>query len=184
MMEKETKNSLYWAHLEHEHWDVFIAATKVGVSFVGSQKAGFEELEKWATKRLPNYRLEEDKDMLKPYLTQLVNYFRAQNKEFSIELELHGTPFQQTVWKELQKIKYGQTVSYSDIAERIKRPSSVRAIASAIGANPILIIIPCHRVIGKNGKLSGYRGGLEMKKELLELEKNKLLCNRGKKSVY
>ena len=86
-------------------------------------------------------------------------------------MDLHGTPFQQSVWKALQEIPYGQTVSYSDIAERIEKPNAVRAVGTAIGANPVLIIVPCHRVIAKSGKLSGFRAGLEMKEQLLGLEK-------------
>ena len=86
-------------------------------------------------------------------------------------IDLHGTPFQQIVWKALQEIPYGQTVSYSDIAERIEKPNAVRAVGTAIGANPVLIIVPCHRVIAKSGKLGGFRAGLEMKEQLLELER-------------
>ena len=171
-MGNEPLENLYWAHLKYEHWDIYIAATKDGISFVGSQEAGFEELEKWAKKRIPNYKLQEEVNMLEPYMICLIDYLRGRNKEFNLQLDLRGSAFQQLVWKELQKVEYGQTVSYSDIAEAINRSSSVRAVASAIGANPILIIVPCHRVIGKSGKISGYRGGIEMKKELLDLERN------------
>ena len=86
-------------------------------------------------------------------------------------MDLHGTPFQMAVWEALRKIPFGVTVSYTDIAERIGKPSSVRAVGTAIGANPVLITVPCHRVIAKSGKLTGYRGGLDMKEQLLGLEK-------------
>jgi len=75
------------------------------------------------------------------------------------------------VWKALNEIPYGQTKTYSDIAHSINKPAAVRAVGAAIGANPILLAVPCHRIVGKNGTLTGYRGGLEMKKKLLELEK-------------
>lgn len=171
MMGIATSENLYWTHLKHEHWSIYVAATTVGICYVGSQNAEFNELEKWVKKRLPNYIMKEEADVLKPYLTELVSYLELHRKGFTQAIDLHGTPFQQIVWRALQEIEYGLTVSYTDIADRMQRPSSVRAIASAIGANPILIIVPCHRVIAKSGKLTGYRGGLDMKKELLELEK-------------
>ncbi|RXZ77651.1 methylated-DNA--[protein]-cysteine S-methyltransferase [Paenibacillaceae bacterium] len=83
-----------------------------------------------------------------------------------------GTPFQKAVWKALCEIPYGQTRSYSDIAHQIQKSAAVRAVGTAIGTNPILITVTCHRVIGKNGSLTGYRGGMEMKMILLELERN------------
>ena len=86
-------------------------------------------------------------------------------------LDLYGTKFQKSVWTELQKIPFGETSTYSDIAEKINKPSAFRAVGSAIGANPVMIVIPCHRVIGKSGKLTGFRGGLLMKQKLLALEK-------------
>ena len=108
---------------------------------------------------------------MEPYARELIDYMEGKRKEFTMPLDLHGTPFQQSVWKALQEIPFGQTVSYSDIAERIQNPKSVRAVGAAIGANPLLITVPCHRVIGKNGNLTGFRGGLEMKKQLLALER-------------
>jgi len=94
----------------------------------------------------------------------------GQRKNFTAAITLHGTAFQQSVWQALLEIPHGETVSYSDIAERIGNPKAVRAVGTAIGANPMLIIVPCHRVIGKNGSLTGFRGGLEMKIQLLDLE--------------
>ena len=109
---------------------------------------------------------------MKPYATELIDYLEGRRKEFTLPMDLHGTAFQQSVWKVLQEIPYGQTVSYTDIAELIQKPSAVRAVGTAIGANPVLITVPCHRVIAKSGKLTGYRGGLEMKELLLGLETN------------
>ena len=102
---------------------------------------------------------------------QLEEYFAGSRKEFDLVVVALGTPFQQAVWKELITIPYGETVSYQEEAERIGRPTAVRAVARANGANPISIVIPCHRVIGKNGKLIGYGGGLWRKQWLLDLER-------------
>lgn len=170
-MEKDAGKMVYWTLLKHGNWNLYVAATTVGICYIGSQHAEFLELEKWTNKRLPNHILKEEADVLQPYLTELVDYLEGHRKDFSLPIDLHGTPFQQSVWKALQEIEYGQTVSYTDIAERIQRPSSVRAVGTAIGANPLLITVPCHRVIAKSGKLTGYRGGLDMKEQLLGLEK-------------
>lgn len=109
---------------------------------------------------------------LKEAATQLNEYFKGERKEFTVKLSPKGTDFQQKVWKELQKIPFGKTVSYQQIANQLGNPKVIRAAASANGKNPISIIIPCHRVIGSDGSLTGYAGGLHRKKWLLELESN------------
>jgi methylated-DNA-[protein]-cysteine S-methyltransferase len=101
---------------------------------------------------------------------QLEAYFAGERTQFDLELALAGTPFQQRVWKELQAIGYGETVSYGQLAERIGQPAAVRAVGLANGRNPVSIIVPCHRVIGSGGGLTGYGGGLERKRFLLALE--------------
>ena len=101
---------------------------------------------------------------------QLNEYFAGKRKVFDFPLVMPGTPFQQAAWKALRTIPYGETVSYQEEAERIGRPTAIRAVARANGDNPISIVIPCHRVIGKNGKLVGYGGGLWRKEKLLALE--------------
>lgn len=104
---------------------------------------------------------------------QLDEYFWRKRREFSIPLLFVGTDFQKMVWNELLRIPFGTTVSYAEIACRIGRPTAVRAVANANGANPIAIFVPCHRVIGSNGTLTGYAGGLLAKRFLLELEGDK-----------
>ena len=113
---------------------------------------------------------ENTSQVLKECIKQLTEYFSGKRKVFGIKVNPAGTPFQKSVWNELLKIPYGETVSYGEIAERIGNPKSVRAVGLANGSNPISIIIPCHRVIGKNGSLVGYGGGLQNKRFLLELE--------------
>lgn len=103
-------------------------------------------------------------------IRQLSEYFAGTRTRFDLPLRLSGTDFQLLVWDVLREIPYGTTVSYRDVAERIGRPKSVRAVANAIGANPIAPIIPCHRVIGSDGSLTGYAGGLDIKRQLLALE--------------
>lgn len=102
---------------------------------------------------------------------QLEEYFDGRRKEFDIPIKLRGTEFQKKVWNELLKIPYGVTVSYTDIAIKIGNPKACRAVGMANHNNPILIIVPCHRVINENKKLGGYALGLDLKRKLLELEK-------------
>ncbi len=101
---------------------------------------------------------------------QLNEYFDGERRRFDLPLAPEGTAFQIATWQALQTIPFGETVSYADIADRIGRPTAVRAVGAANGANPISVIVPCHRVIGKNGTLTGYAGGLRAKEVLLALE--------------
>jgi methylated-DNA-[protein]-cysteine S-methyltransferase len=101
---------------------------------------------------------------------QLRAYFEGELTEFDLPLAVEGTAFQKKAWKELRRIPYGETISYGEQARRMGQPSAVRAVGSANGRNPISIIIPCHRVIGANGALTGFGGGIDRKRALLELE--------------
>lgn len=163
--------SIYWMHYRFENWSLYLAATEQGLCYVGSQGADFQELVDGINRRFPRAALIRDDDRLRPYAAELTAYFQGSLSCFTLPFDLRGTAFQSAVWAALLQIPYGQTSSYSDIAALIGRPSSVRAVGSAIGANPVLITVPCHRVVGKNGGLTGYRGGLEMKARLLELER-------------
>lgn len=101
---------------------------------------------------------------------QLAEYFDGKRVNFDLMLDPHGTLFQKQVWDEMQKIPFGETTSYAEIAKRVGRPEAWRAVANACAANPILIIIPCHRVVGSHGKLGGYAAGIDHKLWLLEHE--------------
>ena len=107
-------------------------------------------------------------------IRQLETYFRGELKEFDLPLAMDGTEFQLHVWNALRAIPYGETISYAQLAERIGNPKAVRAVGLANGSNPIPIIVPCHRVIGNDGSLTGFGGGLSTKKKLLELESKQL----------
>ena len=110
--------------------------------------------------------------LIKAASVQIFDYLAGKRKSFTLPLAVEGTNFQQSVWNALQMIPYGETRSYKEIAVKIGNPKACRAVGMANNKNPISIIIPCHRVIGANGKLVGYGGGLEIKAKLLELEKH------------
>jgi methylated-DNA-[protein]-cysteine S-methyltransferase len=101
---------------------------------------------------------------------QLEQYFAGERTEFDLDIDLRGTPFEQRVWEEVSAIPYGATATYAEIARRVGSPSACRAVGRANGRNPIAVIVPCHRVVGSDGSLTGYAGGIEMKRALLELE--------------
>jgi methylated-DNA-[protein]-cysteine S-methyltransferase len=117
---------------------------------------------------------ERDDTAFTDAVAQLDAYFAGELLEFDLELELIGTEFQRSVWGALLTIPYGETRSYGEIARQIGSPSASRAVGLANGHNPIGIIVPCHRVIGANGSLTGYGGGLHRKQSLLEMEKNRI----------
>ncbi len=109
--------------------------------------------------------------LLREAAAQLQQYLQGQRRQFDLPLDLgSGTPFQQTVWQALQTIAPGQTTSYGTLAQQIGRPAAVRAVGTAIGRNPLSVVVPCHRVLGRDGSLTGYAGGLERKAALLRLE--------------
>jgi methylated-DNA-[protein]-cysteine S-methyltransferase len=112
--------------------------------------------------------------VLNKVVRQLRAYFAGELEDFDLPLAPEGTAFQQKVWDELLTIPYGETISYGELARRVGNPNASRAVGLANGSNPIPIIIPCHRVIGSNGKLTGYGGGLPIKEKLLALEKKQL----------
>jgi methylated-DNA-[protein]-cysteine S-methyltransferase len=156
-----------YCYLDTPIGELLLAGDEAGLSLVGFPQG------KMRQEPEPGWVLDET-----PFAkarTQLLQYFAGEREQFDIPLHLTGTGFQRRVLEELQRIPYGTTASYSDIAERIGRPKAVRAVGAANGRNPIPIIIPCHRVIGRGGSLTGFGGGLETKAALLRLEAE----NRG-----
>ena len=122
--------------------------------------------------KLPAQYEKAETPLIRQTAQQLTEYFNGERQEFSVPLCAQGTPFQQSVWKSLTQIPYGKTVSYQDIARAAGNPNACRAAGLANNRNPIAILIPCHRVIGKSGCLTGYAGGLDKKHFLLDLEKS------------
>lgn len=169
-MPNPNHSTVYWSTIQDSSWHLYLAATSEGLCYVGSQDAPFEELSAYVSAKFADNLLVEDDTQLAPYKSELIRYLLGQHTQFHIPIHTKGTPFQQAVWQALVEIPYSETRTYSDIATSIGKPSAVRAVGTAIGANPVLIAIPCHRVIGKNGSLTGYRGGMEMKRQLLKLE--------------
>lgn len=109
--------------------------------------------------------------LLREAARQLADYFAGQRSAFDVPLDLRGTEFQRKVWRTLLRIAAGRTSSYADIARRIGSPRALRAVGAAVGRNPVSVIVPCHRVVGSDGSLTGYAGGLERKRALLRLER-------------
>jgi methylated-DNA-[protein]-cysteine S-methyltransferase len=112
-----------------------------------------------------------DDALLRRAADQLLAYFAGASNTFDVPLDLHGTAFQRSVWAALRRIPNGQTASYGEIAKSIGAPAAVRAVGGAIGRNPLSVIVPCHRVVGTDGSMTGYAGGVERKRALLELER-------------
>ena len=151
-------------------------ASPVGPLLLAGSKAGLQLVSFGAGNRArnidPEWRL--DNSAFVEVVHQLQSYFAGERRDFDLSLLLEGTDFQKTVWTALREIPYGETISYKELAEMIGKPKAVRAVGAANGANPIPIIIPCHRVIGNDGSLTGFGGGLPLKKRLLQLESQQL----------
>lgn len=148
----------YFCKYQFENISLYLVATEthlINIQFTQPQKA-----------------LLQTTELLSMATIQLDEYFQGKRTIFSLPFKLTGTPFQLAVWKELQNIPYGKTTSYKEIAQKINKLKAYRAVGMANNKNPLPIIIPCHRVIGSNGKLIGYAGGLKLKNYLLELEKS------------
>ena len=164
--------TLYWSSMPSAQGVCTVIATEKGVCWMGTPGTSREEGLAWLEHRLPIERAIEERavEPLRQAMDQLERYFAGERIQFSCPLDLRGTAFQVAVWEELYRIPYGQTRTYAQIADLIGRPKAVRAVGAANGANPVAVIVPCHRVIGSNGALTGYGGGLPMKHWLLTLE--------------
>jgi O-6-methylguanine DNA methyltransferase len=147
-------------------------ATEAGVCWTGTPGTAVDDGLFWVKRRLSIGRVVGGENIapLEQAANELRRYFAGERVQFSCPLDLHGTPFQMHVWRELRRIPYGETRTYGELAQAIGRPNASRAVGAANGANPIAIIVPCHRVIGHNGTLTGYGGGLPTKAWLLSLE--------------
>lgn len=151
--------------------EMLLAASPAGLCWSGLPGEKSDNFPKWACKKYPRVPIEEGaNDSIMAAEMQLNEYFAGERKAFSITLDLKGTVFQRRVWHILMQIPYGNTVSYKDVAVAANSPAAVRAVGQANNKNPIAIIVPCHRVVGSDGKLVGYGGGLDIKRRLLELE--------------
>ena len=149
---------------------VVVAATDRGICAIEFGDDA-EILPEQVQARFPKAQLKKADVAFKTLLKEVVEFIESPQKTFEVPLDIQGTAFQQQVWQVLRQIKPGETVSYTDVAERMGKPSAVRAVASACASNKLAVVIPCHRVISKSGKTSGYRWGAERKEKLLQREK-------------
>lgn len=158
--------SIAYTHLETVLGTLLLAGDETGLRVISFSNG------KRPAQADPSWR--KDQRPMREVIRQLRAYFAGKLEKFDLPLAPDGTPFQLKVWKELCEIPYGGTISYGELACRIGNPKGARAVGLANGANPIPIVIPCHRVIGSNGQLTGYGGGLPIKEKLLALERRQL----------
>lgn len=173
-MESNRKLQLYYDEMESPLGPLTLFASAYGLCSLqfGSSEEAIVKMKR--NRHFVKCEFEYRPEIVHEAIQQLKQYFNGTRTSFQLPLDLRGTPFQLKVWEELQQIPYGRTVSYKKIAELIGRPKAVRAIGGANNQNPLPIIVPCHRVVGSNGALVGYGGGLDKKEYLLNLE-SKLL---------
>jgi methylated-DNA-[protein]-cysteine S-methyltransferase len=153
-----------------------LASSLHGVVCVKSENHMTTRLDRWERDGI---QIQENNRYNREVAAELDAYFAGDLRQFSVPLDLRGTDFQRQVWQLLQSIPYGETRSYGQIASALGRPTASRAVGRANGTNPVAIIVPCHRVIGANGELVGYGGGLDRKQALLDLEANVLKKIKG-----
>ncbi|MDW7676290.1 MAG: methylated-DNA--[protein]-cysteine S-methyltransferase [Bacillota bacterium] len=161
-------NKVYFDTLQWNQWPITLVISSSGLQmleFSTPQRLQFHEAD-----RRPGIRFIHDGKALDPYLSQLREYFNGERRQFDMPLDLKGTAFQLRVWQFLQSIPYGQVASYQEAAFAAGNGKAVRAAGMANNRNPVSVVVPCHRVVGKNGRLVGYGGGLDLKESLLMLE--------------
>jgi AraC family transcriptional regulator, regulatory protein of adaptative response / methylated-DNA-[protein]-cysteine methyltransferase len=156
-----------------------IITSQLGYLLIATTEKGFcsvklgdvaEKLETLLYKEFEQTNIQRDDSQHKNWVQAIVNFIAGSQPHLDLPLDIRGTAFQKQVWQALQKIPYGKTRTYADIAREISKPNAVRAVGTACGANPVALIIPCHRVLRSDGGLGGYEWGLERKKKLLEQE--------------
>jgi methylated-DNA-[protein]-cysteine S-methyltransferase len=151
-------------YFQSPHGRMLLAADGRGltsVSFIG---------QKYAPRVAADWRRDAAHPLLRKAKRELAEYFSGKRQRFSVKLAPRGTPFQRSVWKAISGVGFGRTIAYAELARRAGRPGSARAAGAATGRNPIGVIVPCHRIVGSNGSLTGYAGGLAKKRALLALE--------------
>ncbi|CAN5613599.1 hypothetical protein BH23CHL2_BH23CHL2_17920 [soil metagenome] len=161
--------TIWWNTLETAYGSLGFASSSAGLLTLLFPNA-IEDRDRVISRLAPGSRIESGDEQNATALNQVREYLAGQRQSFDLPLDQRGTAFQIAVWNAVYAVPWGQTATYGEIAERIDRPDAVRAVGAANGANPIPIIVPCHRVIGSDGSLTGFGGGLELKRKLLTLE--------------
>ena len=154
----------YYDFYESPHGQMLLVAADEGLSGV------YFDGQKYLPRVEPEWRREARHAPLRQAKRELAEYFGGERERFETALAPEGTPFQRSVWKAISTVGFGDTITYGELARRAGRPESVRAAGAATGRNPISIIVPCHRIVGSSGSLTGYAGGLDRKRALLALE--------------
>jgi methylated-DNA-[protein]-cysteine S-methyltransferase len=154
----------YYDFYESPHGQMLLVAGDEGLSGV------YFDGQKYLPQIAPNWRRDAHHATLRQAKRELAEYFGGERKRFDVPLAPDGTPFQHSVWKAISSVGFGKTITYGELARRAGCPGSARAAGAATGRNPIGIIVPCHRIVGSNGSLTGYAGGLDRKRALLALE--------------
>ncbi len=165
---------LYCTSFETNIGVIYIASSEKGVCKISLTLNSAGEFKLWIKKHFEEFEIVESKKENKEAIEQIKLYLARKLKKFDLELDVIGTEFQKKVWFETMKIPYGETISYSQLARKIRRENSQRAVGNALSANPLPIVIPCHRVVASNGSLGGYSGGIKIKEFLLRLEGAKI----------
>ncbi len=150
-----------------------LATAATGLVFIELPHANGSGFAGWLRRHAPGARVVEGFAPNRKAAKQILEFLEGKRRTFELELDPRGTDFQRRVWKALCDIPYGETISYAELAQRVGNPSAVRAVGAANGANPLSLVVPCHRVVNTGGKLGGYGGGLELKAKLLAMERAK-----------
>lgn len=161
---------LHTAEFDSPIGSLRVVCSEQGLAYVQLPHQNGRGFDGWRTRHAPDARVDRGFEPNRPYVTQLLEFLGGKRREFSLPLDLRGTDFQLAVYREVERIPFGQSRSYAEVAAAVGRPRATRAVGAANGANPIPLVIPCHRVIGSRGQLQGYGGGLDLKARLLAME--------------
>lgn len=161
---------LHTARFDSSIGELVLASSRKGLVFVGLPRANGRGFAGWQRRHAPDESVEEGFEPNRVAIMQLHEFLDGKRQKFDLELDLRATAFQLEVYRVLGSIPYGESISYSEVARRVGRPSAVRAVGAANGANPMPLVIPCHRVVAADGHLHGYSGGVELKARLLAME--------------
>jgi O-6-methylguanine DNA methyltransferase len=163
-------STLYKARFDSPIGALTVTSSDAGLCYVALPRASGRGLGGWQNRHAPGARIVDGYEPNRDAIAQLTEFLDGKRERFDLALDLRATPFQLEVYDVVAAIPYGESLSYAAVAERIGRPAAVRAVGAANGANPIPLVIPCHRVVAKSGQLQGYAGGLRMKAKLLAME--------------
>jgi O-6-methylguanine DNA methyltransferase len=161
---------LYVTRFASSIGELTIASSDRGLAYIGLPRANGRGFAGWCKRYASDCTIQEDSGPNAAAVAQMTEYLAGERETFDLPLDLRGTSFQLDVYRVVSEIPYGESLAYRDVAQRVGRAEAVRAVGAANGANPIPLVIPCHRVVASNGQLQGYAGGLELKGKLLAME--------------